>query len=163
MPELSSAKPTSGKSYSASSPKPNPSIGGTFLSRICRPRVCMRPRAFFASEGLWTSFVKRMLNTCWVFPRENRRRDAKTGEEGRHHADEPLEQKAVTTFERPRDCWGTGVSRRPWPTRISSTVGHPAYGVLWADFERCLMPTRITCRAKWAYQWKRFESKEVIK
>jgi integron integrase len=31
----------------------------------------------------------------WVFPQENRWRNAKTGEEGRHHVDESLVQKAV--------------------------------------------------------------------
>ncbi len=33
----------------------------------------------------------------WVFPQENRWRNAKTGEEGRHHVDESLVQKAVRT------------------------------------------------------------------
>jgi integron integrase len=33
----------------------------------------------------------------WVFPQENRWRNAKTGEEGRHHIDESLVQKAVRT------------------------------------------------------------------
>lgn len=31
----------------------------------------------------------------WVFPQENRWRNPKTGEEGRHHTDESLVQKAV--------------------------------------------------------------------
>jgi len=31
----------------------------------------------------------------WVFPQENRWKNAKTGEEGRHHVDESLVQKAV--------------------------------------------------------------------
>jgi integrase len=31
----------------------------------------------------------------WVFPQENRWRNTKTGEEGRHHVDESLVQKAV--------------------------------------------------------------------
>uniref|UniRef100_A0A7C4W6Q2 Tyr recombinase domain-containing protein n=1 Tax=Desulfatirhabdium butyrativorans TaxID=340467 RepID=A0A7C4W6Q2_9BACT len=31
----------------------------------------------------------------WIFPQENRWRNAKTGEEGRHHIDESLVQKAV--------------------------------------------------------------------
>lgn len=33
----------------------------------------------------------------WVFPQENRWRNAKSGEEGRHHIDESLVQKAVQT------------------------------------------------------------------
>jgi integrase len=33
----------------------------------------------------------------WVFPQENRWRNAKTGEEGRHHVDESLVQKTVRT------------------------------------------------------------------
>jgi len=35
-----------------------------------------------------------------------------------------------------------------------SLRGHPACGVPWTDFERCLMRIRITCRAKWSDQRK---------
>lgn len=36
----------------------------------------------------------------WVFPQENRWENAKTGEEGRHHAHESIMQKTVTAAVR---------------------------------------------------------------
>jgi hypothetical protein len=44
---------------------------------------------------------------------------------------------------------------------MSSTVGLPAYGVLWTDFDRGLRLTRITCRAKESDQGKYYDSQWV--
>jgi hypothetical protein len=54
-------------------------------------------------------YSRRTEQTCcrFGFPQENRWRNAKTAEQGRHHVDDSLVQKAATIFERFRSCWGT--------------------------------------------------------
>lgn len=50
----------------------------------------------------------------YVFPQENRWRNPRTNEEGRHHMDESLVQRAVAmTFEPFRNFWGTATFVRP--------------------------------------------------
>jgi site-specific recombinase XerD len=48
------------------------------------------------TEQTYCHWVKRFIYLYGVFPRENRWKNRNTGEEGRHHIDESLVQRAVT-------------------------------------------------------------------
>ena len=67
----------------------------------------------------------------WVFPQENRWKNEKTSEEGRHHVHESIIQKAVNSAVRK-----AGLAKRAMP-HLSTFVRHAAFGKMDTTSGRC--------------------------